>query len=222
MKKLCLCLCAIVLTSSLIAQEKRKEVSINLGSSNSYGISYRSGTAKSLWRFNLLSSYVGINNSQGENETEFSNGQENEIDTSKIENSSYGIGLSIGKEFRNTIANKVEFRYGFDVGLNYSHGTSESQGNYNNITNLYINKSKHNAYTPSINGILGFNYILNKNLAFGIEVLPRISYHNTKTTGTRTYENGNDIEKVKTDSSSSYFRFDLNNDSSRLSLAYRF
>lgn len=222
MKKLCLCLCTIILTTTLVAQEKQKEVSINLGSSNSYGISYRSGTAKSLWRFNLLSGNIGISNSQNEEETEFLNGQDNEIDNWKHENISYGIGVSIGKEFRNTITNKVEFRYGFDIGLNYNNGTNESEGNYNNLNNLYFYKSKYTSYTSSVNGILGFNYLLNKNLALGIEVLPRISYRITKNTGSRTYENNIDIEEVIIDSSSSYFTFDLNNHSARLSIAYRF
>lgn len=220
MKNLCLCLCAIILTSSLIAQEKRKEVSINLGNSNNYGISYRFGTAKSLWRLNLLSGNIGISNLQ--NETIFSNGQDNDIDYYEYNNTGYGIGVSIGKEFRNTITNKVEFRYGFDIGFNYSHGTNESTNNYNNSTDLSVYKSKYNSYTTSINGVLGFNYILNKHLALGIEVLPEISYRIGNTTGTRIYEDENDIEDFRTEGSSSQFYFDLNNNSARLSIAYRF
>lgn len=222
MKKLCLCLCAIILTSSLIAQEKRKEVSINLSSSDSYGISYRFGTAKSLWRLNLLSSSIDIYDSQNEREFEFSNGQENNIDYYEYDNSNYGIGISIGKEFRNTVANKVEFRYGFDIGFNYNHRTSESINSYNNSTDLSVYKSKYNFYTPSINGVIGFNYLLNKHLALGIEVLPKISYRIGSETTIRNYDEESNIEDDRSENSSSLFSFDLNNNSARLSIAYRF
>lgn len=87
MKNLFLCACAILLTMALNAQEKRKEVSINFSSLDEFGLSYKSGTATSLWRYHLLS----INASKNENE--------NSSSTSDFKN--YGIGASIGKEFRN-------------------------------------------------------------------------------------------------------------------------
>ena len=195
MKNLFLSVCVILLTIGINAQEKRKEVSVNFSSLNEFGLSYKSGTAKSLWRYHLLNINAGT--------------YESENSGSINKNTTYGLGATIGKEFRNSITDNLEFRYGADVGLGfkYSNNISESE----NITNF---KTQTTSYVPSFNGVIGLNYIFAKNLALGVELLPGISY--TTETSKST---SNAIESEEKDAS---FNFNLSNNSARISLAYRF
>lgn len=195
MKNLILCVCAILFAIGLNAQEKRKEVSVNFTSLNEFGLSYKSGTAKSLWRYHLLNIYAGINDSENESNTN--------------ENTNYGIGITLGKEFRKPVTDHLEFRYGFDIGANYA-----SYKNISKTNNPIEFENKFTYFVPRINGVIGVNYIFNKNIAFGIELLPGISY--ATTTGKNI---NNDIES-KTETSS--FNFNLSNNNARISLAYRF
>jgi len=206
MKNVILCTCAIMLTTVFFGQEKRKEVGINLHSSNEFGIFYRSGTDTSLWRFNLLSSNVGTTSY----ESEF---QER------------GIGFSIGKEFRNKIAKKFEFRHGFDLGLNYNNTTSQSESEYlfnnGNDFNDYTYERKTNSYIAFVNAVIGFNFLINKKIIIGAEILPKISYgiSDSKYNNLDTNEEG--TGEAIGNSSSSSFNFNLDSNSARLSLAYR-
>ncbi len=92
------------------AQKKQREAGIQFNDLDSFGLVYRTGTDKSLWRFNLLSSSFG-KASFGASETD-----------------AFSIRASIGKEYRTIIDKNFEFRYGFDLGFGYAN-----QNNSNNV-----------------------------------------------------------------------------------------
>ncbi|WP_064966863.1 hypothetical protein [Tenacibaculum ovolyticum] len=178
-------------------KEKRQEVGINFTSLNNFGVTYKVGTSKNLWRFNILA--INFNNSKDE---------ETNIQQQVHENYNRGAGISIGKEFRKVITKNLEFRYGFDVAFNYNW-----YKNINKNNNDYY-ESERTIYTPSLIGVIGANYVFSENLAFGVELLPRFSYR----TGKNRIVNGG----VETKGDISGFGFNLNNDVARLSLSYRF
>lgn len=181
------------------AQEKKKrqEVGINFTSLNNFGITYKTGTAKNLWRFNILA--LNFNNNKGEiiNQQQFIG-----------EHYSVGAGISVGKEFRKIITKNLEFRYGFDVAFNYGWYKNINKDNNNYFEN------ERTTYSPSLVGVIGANYIFSENLAFGVELLPNFNY----TTGNNRIVNGN----VENKGDISAFGFNLNSNIARLSLSYRF
>ena len=177
-------------------KERRQEIGINFSSLNNFGLTYKTGTSKNLWRFNLLA--LNFNN------------QKDERGSAQVTSESYsrGFGVSVGKEFRKTITKNLELRYGFDVAFNYNwqKNINKSNANYNEYRRV--------TYSPALVGVIGANYIFSDHLAFGVELLPSFRY----TTGTNRNVNGSNV--VKGDISG--FGFNLDNNVARLSLSYRF
>lgn len=190
-----LLLCTTISTTFAQEEEKRQEVGINFSSLNSFGLTYRTGTATNLWRFNVLS----INGSNLNNDTE----NQSESDQTTI-----GGSVSIGKEFRKPITKNLELRYGADLAFDYNHYNTKSD---NGTTTTETNR---NTYAPSIAGVIGVNYVFNSNLALGVELLPRFTYITGKNTTT--------TNSVDTVTDISGYNFGLSNNFARLSLVYRF
>ena len=221
MKKFILSGFIILMAMSINAQEKRKEVAINLTSFENFGLSYRFGTDKSLWRLNLLNSNVYTSS----DEDEFTYLLDDEYNSSKNETDGFSIGFSVGKEFRNPIREKLEFRYGFDIGLDYSMYNYEFTPDNSDEEGpiYYTANSSSESFNPFLNGVIGFNFLLNKNLVLGIEVLPSITYRIGKNESTSVLEENGVIEEYSnSESDITGFAFNLNSDAARLSLAYRF
>ncbi|MCK9452115.1 MAG: hypothetical protein M0Q90_10530 [Bacteroidales bacterium] len=204
MRKSLFILLCLSMSTTLMAQEpvKRKEIGLVFSNLDNFGLTYKTGTEKSLWRFNTL--FISGNN------------LDYVADSSANKRNSMGFGVKLGKEYRKAIVNNLELRYGLDVSFTYSHSKSE----YDDKTvgdNDRLNEQT--TYRPGINLVLGLNYILNKNLIIGVELLPDFSY----TTGTSIEKNYfvNTADKeVKTDISG--FNYGLSNTSALLSLSYRF
>ncbi|CAM1340673.1 hypothetical protein [Tenacibaculum amylolyticum] len=199
MKKTLLSLLLLGATiSSTFAQEKdkRQEVGINFSSLNSFGFTYKTGTSKNLWRFNVLA--LNLNNNDIETD-----------DATRGNQKQFNIGaqVSIGKEFRKDITKNLEFRYGFDVSFAYSYIKSTREA-------TPIFEDERTLYTPSLAGVIGVNYVFNDHLAFGVELLPRFSY----STGDFKETNGTNI--INGDISN--YGFSLGNNLAQLSLSYRF
>jgi hypothetical protein len=171
MKKTLLILICIALSYTMKAQEtmKQKEAGLIFNSLNNFGLTYKTGTNKSLWRFNTL----------------FINGNERKHTLDTVENvfSTLGFGLKIGKEFRKKIIPKFELRYGVDLSFAYSK--------YKNTQD--DSESKSVTYKPGINLVFGLNYVIGENLVIGAELLPEFAY----ITGNIT--NKNNGEEKKTD-----------------------
>jgi hypothetical protein len=192
-----ICISTISLTN---AQEivKQKEVGIIFNNFDSFGLTFRTGDSKSLWRFTAL-------NISGQNSI-------NNMDSALNKQKSYGVGIKLGKEFRKSISENLDFRIGADVSFSFS------QSIYDRIDQTISNGSNYKdvltRYSPGVNLVIGFNYKINKDLIFGAEVLPGFIY----TTGTETGNiNGKEVN-TKIENSN----FGLSTNSVSLSLLYKF
>lgn len=187
----------------VMAQEevKQKELGLVFSNLDNFGLTFRTGTNKSLWRFNTL----------------FINGSNNDNTADSLVNkqSNMGFGVKIGKEYRKNIAEHLELRFGADLSFSYS----QSKSDYDDKTiNSNDRLSEQIIYKPGVNLVFGLNYKLSSNFVTGAELLPNFSY----TTGTLTekYYYINNGDEVKSDISG--FNYGLSNTSVLLSLSYRF
>lgn len=191
------------MSSYLMAQEavKQKEIGLIFSSLDNFGLTYRTGTDKSLWRFNTL--FIS-----GGNTT-------NTADSLLQKSSNNGVGVTIGKEYRRELVDNLALRFGADLSFSYSNYKSD----YNDKTIYnYDRFDQQTTYSPGFNLVFGLNYKLKDNFVFGAEILPHFTY----TTGTSTekyYYINNGLE-IKSDISR--FSYGLSNTSARLSLVYSF
>ena len=200
MKKTIILFFISALSSIGYAQEanKQKELGITFNSLYSYGIAYKTGTATELWRFNTV--YGALDRST------------RTFDSLTQKNINNGIGLSIGREGRNKVANKVELRYGFDVNFRYSNYQQTSD-----YTNNSANSSRKLVqYTPGLGLIFGFNYLINENLILGAEILPTIGYNLSNETITNSNGTKNNFKTKGVTLSG------INNNMALITLACRF
>ena len=185
----------------LMAQEtnKQKEIGLVFNNLDNFGLTFKIGSDKSLWRFNTL--FVNGNN------------MDQTQDSSVSKNNNMEFGFKLGKEYRKPIVKNLELRYGADLSFKYSYSKSD----YNDKTVDNDDRlNKRITYEPGINLVLGLNYVVNDHFVIGAELLPNFSY----VTGTsKNYYNNNGNE-TKTDISG--FLYDLSNSWVKLSLSYRF
>ncbi len=201
MKKLVLVFIALTMSVIVIAQEKskQKEVGFIFSNLNNFGLTYKTGTEKSLWRFNTL--IISGNNID---ET---------ADSLVNKQSQMGFGIKFGKEYRKVIVTNFEFRYGVDLSFTYS----QSKYNYNDKSTADRDRvSEQTTYQPGINLVLGFNYVFKDQFVIGAELLPHFSYRTGKS---KEYNYYSDSE-IESDISG--FSYGISNTSALLSLSYRF
>lgn len=203
MKKSLLMLFCLSMSMFLMAQqpEKQKEIGLVFSNFDNFGITYKTGTAKSLWRFSYL-------NMSGNNMNQTQ-------DSLNSKQSNFGFGFRVGKEYRKEIANNLEMKFGADLSFSYSYSKSDfddlSIRDYDDIASQSL-------FRPGFNLVFGLNYALNDNIVIGAEVLPSFTY----TTGISKGEyNNNDNEKTVRNELSG-FNYGLSNNSVLLSLSYRF
>lgn len=201
MNKLTLIFISLIMSILVTAQEKpkQKEVGLVFSNLNNFGLTYKTGSSKSLWRYNTL--FISGSNTD---ET---------ADSLEINQRSSGFGVKFGKEYRKVIVTNFEFRYGADLSFTFSN----SSGNYNDksVGNNDMT-SKRTTYQPGINLVLGFNYVFKDRLVIGAELLPYFSYITGKSKET-SYRTNEEIEK-----DISGYAYGLSNTSALLSLSYRF
>lgn len=199
MKKFSLLMCCVILPLFVNAQEikKQKEVGLVFSNLNNFGLAFKTGTNKSMWRFSTVM---------------LSGDKSNDAyDSTKFYRKNVGLNMRFGKEFRKPIGEKLELVIGGDiiVGFSYSNYDRDDISTYN-----YDYSSERILYKEGIDFVLGLNYIINKHLLIGAELLPTVSYYFGEET-TKEYENS-----IKNDLSG--FQFGLSNSSATLNLAYRF
>lgn len=203
MKKATFFLSILFLSTSIMAQEKvkQKEIGITFNNLNNFGLAFKTGSNKSLWRFNTLF-IIGRN--------------QDEISDSLVKkNSNSGFGLQIGKEYRKDIVDNLELRLGFDLSFSYQ-----------NYKSIYNDKTVNNndrstekiTYEPGVNLVFGLNYVLNKQLVIGVELLPNLCYITGTSSEKYYYTNNGNVSKFDITG----FRYGLSNSSALLSLSFRF
>ncbi len=199
MKKLLIITLSLTLPLFLNAQEKQKEVGLLFSNFDNFGLTYKTGTNKSMWRFNTL-----ILN--GSNRIEIT-------DSLETESKGFGFSIQVGHELRTNISDNLEFRYGAD--LSFTYNNSEYDYDDKTIDN-HDQISERSVYEPGFNFVVGLNYKINDHFILGAELLPSISYK----TGTEKGKNSLDEYVLEKDISG--FSYGLSNSSARLSLIYRF
>ncbi|MCT4637532.1 MAG: hypothetical protein N4A72_07475 [Bacteroidales bacterium] len=207
MKKLFTILLCLSMAYVLTAQEnsKQREVGLVFSNFDNFGISYKTGTKRSLWRYNTL--IVRGNNNKEDGDFE------------KITRNNTGFELKFGKEFRRDISDKLEFRFGADLSFRYRDIKYENESKIDNVVTL---KNNRTVYEPGLNLVLGFNYVVNDNIIIGAEMLPFVRYSTgTSETRERNYS-VNSNTYIDVDSDISGFSYGLSNSSVMLSVAYRF
>jgi hypothetical protein len=187
----------------LMAQEsmKQKEIGLFFNNLDNFGLTYRTGSDKSLWRFNTL--FISGNN------------MDETADSSVNKQNTMGFGFKFGKEYRKDIVKNLELRFGIDLSFTYS----QSKYDYNDKTVDDDDRlDEQTTYRPGINLVFGLNYVINDRIVIGAELLPNFSY--TFGTSTKKYSYINNGNEVKSDISG--FSYGLSNTSALISLAYRF
>ncbi len=199
MKRIPLILAALTLSLCVMAQEKTKqnEVGLIFNNLNNFGLTFKTGTSESLWRFRTL----------------FIKGSNDDRNYPAVEDkeNTFGFGLSLGKEFRKKIDNNFEIRYGADLSFSYYFDKMIDDGKVNDDLDL---SNKMYSYSPGVNLVLGVNYVINSNLIIGAELLPHVTYNYT--TNTQILYNAQSKTK------NTNITYGFSNNSAMLTLAYRF
>jgi hypothetical protein len=211
MKKISFILALTFASISLLAQEdsiptnetkvKVQEVGVAFSNFDNFGLTYKIGNQKSLWRFYAL--YFSGDNSKEDRSTQYTKYND------------YGFGIKIGKEFRKNIVSNLEFRYGFDLLFNYTYS---KELDTNDDPDMGETTIKSTRYLPGIDFVIGLNYVIKDKLVLGIEVLPYFSYRTGKNYFISTASN---IPEERTTKISG-FSYGLSNSSALLTVAYRF
>jgi hypothetical protein len=201
MKKACMFLLAITVSVFAMAQEKtkQKEVGLIFRNLDNFGVIYKSGSEKALWRYNALM----ISGSS----------QKNDAEVYSDEQSKIGFSAGFGREYRKEIAENFELRYGADLSFAYNHSTFDHKDD--NGIDL---EREQTTYSSGVNLIFGFNYVFKEKFVVGFELLPAFSYY----TGKSVQKDGHGTTDDEINSDISGFNYGLSNSSAVLSVAYRF
>lgn len=191
-------LIAIPLLLSAQTATSQKEIGLQFRNLNSFGFNYKTGTSTALWRFTA----IGLS---GQNQKYSTSDQTNK-------STSNGFSVGVGKEWRKPLNTKLEMRWGLDLAFGYdSHKQSfeytSSPGSINRL-------DKQTIYSPGVNFVFGFNYLISKEFILGAEILPFVNYRFGKS---KTDQNG-----TATDIDVSQFTGGFDTNSVALTLAYRF
>jgi len=200
MKKTLLTLLGTFCALFLFAQEssRQQEVGLLFKNLDAFGLSYKIGNEKSMWRFSSLMISGGITTPPEQDEYE-------------LKDTHFGGKISAGKEFRKSISDKCNLIFGADVSFMYNQSVNEIK-NKDLPEIKTTNKKQH--YSTGINAIIGFNFLISDNLLFGAELLPDLTYSTSIATRILNGE--------KTKKESSQMNYGLTSSSAQLSIAYRF
>lgn len=202
MKNLILIMVAFAIIGSLSAQEKvkQKEVGLVFRNFDNFGVLYKFGHQKSMWRAMAISGNMANRESKSEEFERVTN--------------AYNFGFSFGKQFTTPLAENMDFIYGIDLKYAYSyiHGDRQSE-DYPELDLESVDKT----HIPGMNLVLGFNYIIKGHMVIGAELLPGFSYSMSKME--EVYEN--ETER-NSESETSQIYVGISSSSAMLTLAYRF
>jgi len=188
MKKSIILLVFVLISIAGSAQEitKQKEIALSFSDLNDYGITYSFGNSNSLWRFSTA--YLGQQKTTN-----------NYPDYDYVTNH-FGFGLSLGKEFRKPLTEKLLLRYGAELSFSYSFDHQISENNDEKLT----------IYSPGVALLGGFIYKLNDSFGLGVLLLPYCNYR----TGKRISD--------YTEYDISGFNYGLSNSSAQVNLIFCF
>lgn len=204
MKQSFFLLAILFLAMNVYSQNSNKQHEVGIGFNNldNFEFFFKTGTEKSLWRFN----YLYTSGSQYESETP--------DDSTSSTSSSFGGGLKIGNEFHIAQSGKLDFYIGGDLGLTYSKSTNEYE--YINNGETFTTENLSRVFKPGLDGIIGLSYAINTNIRLGVELSPGIYYQFVKNSSKSSTMDEPNENKRKT------FGYNLSSNSAKLTLACRF
>lgn len=146
---------------------KNREIALTVQNINQYGISYKFGNEKALWRLNALQLF---------NRNQIADNGEEQFISKRM-----AYAIAFGKEFIKPLSEKFEVRYGAQLSASYNSSSSkrdilaliDEEGESKNIT-----------FTPGLTGIVAFHYKLNSIINIGVESTFSVGYDIGKTTTT--------------------------------------
>ncbi|MBL4707386.1 MAG: hypothetical protein JKY48_02975 [Flavobacteriales bacterium] len=212
MKNLLSTLSLVFLFSFTNAQEETenirvKEMGITFASLNNFGLSFRIGNPKSVWRFN--SAFISGTQSDILGSIDEANGYSRNL----------GLGLQIGREFRKKIDKNFELRSGTDLHFRFNRRENKSPSV---ILSPAGRMFKRDNLSFGLNLVLGMNYIIKEHFVLGVEVQPFISYNELKSKDENTYFNGTNYVTEEFSDNTKSISFGMDNNSALLSIAYRY
>ncbi len=212
MKKLLIVLFVILITFSFAA-EKEKVIEIGVTTTrplyNSYNFMAKIGDDHSVLRIGSISAtnymYWQSEDDINANDTLFRN----------LTFTSNSVGFAIGREIRKDLKDNFELRYGMDFTFALSQRKSEDVHD-----TLYTVAQVDFGISPGLRFVFGLNYVLNDNIVFGIEVLPKLYFNYS--CNKRLYDYVDPSLEDRIDSQKKYmWQFDFSS-LALLSISYRF
>jgi len=196
MKHILPILALLVVANMATAQDvpRQKEIGITFANLDNFGLTYRLGHSKAMWRFSSL----------------LISGADRKYvrDSTTSNNNNFGFNVGAGREWRKESAKSLELRIG--SALYYGYAKSKSAGPTQSF------ESTEHRY--GVNLILGLNYLIKEHLVLGVELLPALNYFTDKSLSSSS-NGGFSNETIE---ESSGIEYGISNTSARLSILYRF
>lgn len=201
-KSLIICLFVMLGLNAARAQETTKakvhEAGINFSSLNSFGIHYKTGSEKTLFRLTLLTGNFTHQNNYGRAQ-----------DSVRVKSSNLNLGFRAGFEKSVFLAKNLDFKWGIEAGCNYSYSFTDHYYNYPDA------EVRQWSVTPGIYAIVGISYTLADHFVFGMEVTPGIEYSYAR-------ENITQYGDTMIEVTGKAFNAGFSTTNASLSVAYRF
>jgi len=194
MRKLPLILLLMFVPYVINAQSKFQDIGLNYSGSNLFGVRYKVGNEKTLFRLTII-------NLGGTNDK-----QTGTYVTYKLINQ--GFATYIGFEKSKFVTDNIKFYYGADLLSSY-----DKFSNKNITTN---SNSVEKSLKAGLGCVLGFAYNFSNNVSLSTEIIPSIWYSYSK----HSYSNGADIG-IQTSKGFGYGFNIANNSFANVTLSFR-
>ena len=186
----------------LFAQQEKTihydQVGFNFSSLSSFGLHFKTGSEKTMFRATVLFLNMANNKNWGRPQ-----------DSIDIKSQNYGAGIRAGFEKHVVLAPHFNLIWGLEAGCNYTY--SKQSRAQRGAT--YTENSSW-SIVPMIDVVLGATYTISDHLVIGAEITPYIQYAYGKTK--------NPTYSLPTEITNTSFSFGMSSNSASLSVAYRF
>ena len=184
---------------------KIKEVGISFWGLDRFGLNYKFGKTNALWRFDGFTI-------TGQSTEE----QDRETDSLNSKMSRFSGGFNFGKEFRKSLTDNFELRYGPIVGYFYQYTEIEEH----QFPTSYFRFTQTSQHSINAGFIFGFNYVAWNSLVIGAEMYLRFSYNFGYNKD--RFEHPSSSNNLERSSDITGYSFGVDNRPVQLIIAYRF
>jgi len=191
-KSICLIIALTLVSFIVKAQDvssKTREIGFNLSGSQ-FGVRFKTGNEKTLFRVTLLSLY--------------GNSQWSESSSTKSSSNQQGVGFNIGFEKRKSISDNISLYMGSDL-LTSIDSYMSKQGSADDTY-------KNSTLSAGIGFVMGINFKLSDRINISTEVVPSVIYSHRK--------NESETQFGDTESSSNGLNYGLSTQGINLTLSF--